>query len=86
MAAAAGAFARTASGDMEVAGGVVRITASNVIGVHVLLPILKALRDEHPRLVLELHLADHAEDLLTQQADIAVRMVPPKQAAGCAYS
>jgi DNA-binding transcriptional LysR family regulator len=81
MATAAEAFMRTASGDADAAEGVVRITASEVIGVEVLPPILAELRAVHPRLVLELSLGSRNEDLMKREADVAVRMSPPAQKA-----
>ncbi len=59
--------------------GTVRITASDVIGVEVLPPIIAGLRDEHPELVVELVLTDRIQDLLRREADIAVRMTRPRQ-------
>jgi DNA-binding transcriptional LysR family regulator len=59
----------------------VRIAASEVVGVEVLPPILAALRARHPGLVLELVASDAVEDLLRRDADIAVRMVAPRQEA-----
>jgi DNA-binding transcriptional LysR family regulator len=59
--------------------GTVRITASDVIGVEVLPPIIAHLRDQHPDLVVELVLTDRVQDLLRREADIAVRMVRPRQ-------
>ena len=59
--------------------GTVRVTASDVIGVEVLPPIIASLRDEHPDLVLELVLTDRMQDLLRREADIAVRMARPRQ-------
>lgn len=79
MASAADAFMRTASGDADAESGVVRITASEVIGVEVLPPILAGLRARHPGLVLELGLGSRNEDLLRREADVAVRMSPPAQ-------
>jgi DNA-binding transcriptional LysR family regulator len=81
MAAAADAFARTASAEAGAAAGVVRITASEVIGVEVLPPVLAELQAEHPGLVIELGLNNRTEDLLRREADIAVRMVRPSQDA-----
>ena len=81
MATAAAAFTRAASADAGAAGGTVRITASDVIGAEVLPAILADLRRAHPGLVLELHLSNRNEDLLSQEADIAVRMVRPAQGA-----
>ncbi|WP_207459036.1 LysR family transcriptional regulator [Azospirillum sp. SYSU D00513] len=61
--------------------GTVRVTASEVIGVEVLPPILAALRERHPALSIELALSNAVEDLLRRDADIAVRMVEPVQDA-----
>jgi len=59
--------------------GTVRITASEVVGAEVLPPILTALREQHPEIVIELVLNNRNEDLLTREADIAVRMNRPTQ-------
>jgi DNA-binding transcriptional LysR family regulator len=59
--------------------GVVRITCSDVIGVEVLPPLMAQLRELHPDLKIELVLTDRVQDLLHREADIAVRMVRPKQ-------
>ncbi|WP_250501079.1 LysR family transcriptional regulator [Caballeronia sp. GAWG1-5s-s] len=59
--------------------GVVRVSASEVVGVEVLPPIIAALRQRHPQLVVELVLSNRVQDLLRREADIAVRMVRPKQ-------
>ncbi|MDQ0074214.1 DNA-binding transcriptional LysR family regulator [Variovorax boronicumulans] len=59
--------------------GVVRISASEVIGVEVLPPIVARLREAHPALKVELVLTNRVQDLLRREADIAVRMVRPKQ-------
>ncbi|QDZ06182.1 LysR family transcriptional regulator [Sphingomonas panacisoli] len=75
---AAAAFARGATQGAEVAGPV-RVSASDVIAVEVLPPILAALRRRHPRLVVALSPNNRAEDLLRREADVAVRMVAPQQ-------
>jgi DNA-binding transcriptional LysR family regulator len=81
MAASAAALARAASGDSASPEGTVRISVSEVIGLEVLPPILAELQERYPRLTIELSLSDAVEDLLKQQADIAVRMVEPTQGA-----
>lgn len=86
MAAAAQALVRTASGSRDAVRGAVRITASEMIGAHVLPPILTAFREEHPEVVVELILSNRTEDLLRREADIAVRMVKPTQGALVAKS
>lgn len=77
----AAALQRTASGQREGVRGTVRITASEVVGVEVLPPILTTLRQDHPELVVELVLSNQMDDLLRREADIAVRMVQPTQGA-----
>jgi DNA-binding transcriptional LysR family regulator len=59
--------------------GTVRVTCSDVIGVEVLPPIVTALRDQYPDLKVELVLTNRVQDLLRSEADIAVRMVRPRQ-------
>ncbi len=81
MASAAEALQRAASGEAEEDRGTVRITASEIIGTEVLPPILAAFREAHPRIVIELMLSNRTEDLLQREADIAVRMIRPTQAA-----
>lgn len=81
MSAAAAALARAASGETAEERGTVRITASEVVGVEVLPPIVAALRAAHPKIAVELTLTNRTEDLLLREADIAVRMVKPEQSA-----
>jgi DNA-binding transcriptional LysR family regulator len=81
MASAAAALRRAASGEADMDRGVVRVTASEIIGCEVLPPILAAFRRLYPGIVLELALSNRNEDLLRRDADIAVRMVRPVQAA-----
>ena len=77
--AGAAALLRAASGRGEELHGTVRVTASEIIGGEVLPPIVAALQEAHPRLVLELVLSNRVEDLLLRESDIAVRMVAPTQ-------
>ena len=81
LASTAAALLRTATGRSGEVHGSVRITASEVVGVEHLPPILTRLRQRHPGLVIELVLSNAVDDLLQRQADIAVRMVEPTQEA-----
>jgi DNA-binding transcriptional LysR family regulator len=81
VAATAAALRRAASSHGSGVRGTVRLSASEVIGVEILPPILAALRGEHPELVIELVLSNKADDLLHREADIAVRMFEPTQDA-----
>ncbi|MFL1544984.1 LysR family transcriptional regulator [Pseudomonas sp. O39] len=75
----AAALERAASAQGDEVRGVVRISASEVVGVEVLPPIITQLRRQHPHLRVELILSNRLIDLLQLEADIAVRMVRPSQ-------
>ena len=81
MHAAAEAARRAISGGPTAESGVVRVTASEIIGGVVLPPILAAFRELHPGIIVELVLSNRNQDLLRRDADIAVRMVRPAQTA-----
>ncbi|MDR9876594.1 LysR family transcriptional regulator [Pseudomonas allii] len=75
----AAALERAASAQGDEVCGVVRVSASEVVGVEVLPPILTQVRRAHPHLKVELVLTNRLSDLLQLEADIAVRMVRPRQ-------
>ncbi|UXI67006.1 LysR family transcriptional regulator [Tahibacter amnicola] len=77
---AAAALRRAAEGQGAMQG-TVRISASEVVGVEVLPPIVTGLRSAHPHLTIELALSNRVHDLLLREADIAVRMARPAQDA-----
>jgi DNA-binding transcriptional LysR family regulator len=79
MAAASAALVRAATGEIAPDQGVVRVTASEVIGCEVLPPLLASFRAANPGVVIELALNNRNEDLSRRDADIAVRMVRPTQ-------
>jgi DNA-binding transcriptional LysR family regulator len=81
MASMAEAMVRTASAPPGDVRGSVRISASDMIGSEVLPPILAKLRRAYPKLAVELVLSNRVDDLLRQEADIAVRMMRPQQGA-----
>ncbi len=81
MAAMSSSLSRIASGDMADVRGTVRISAAEVIAVETLPKILAELLERHPGLEIELSASDAVEDLLQQEADIAIRMIRPVQAA-----
>lgn len=81
MEAAALALQRAASGESEEEGGVVRVTASNVVGAYVLPAILAEFQERHPAIAIELSLSNRTQDLSRRDADIAVRMIKPSQKA-----
>jgi DNA-binding transcriptional LysR family regulator len=81
VAATSAAILRVASSHGSGVRGTVRLSASEVIGVEVLPPILAKLRNEYPELIIELVLSNKVDDLLHREADIAVRMLRPTQDA-----
>src|SRR5258708_37416486 len=81
MAAASNAMMRAASGGISETAGVMRITASDIVGAEVLPPLLAAFRRAVPSVTIELALSNRMADLLIGEADIAVRMLRPGQQA-----
>ncbi len=79
MGSTAAALRRAAESQGAGVKGTVRVTASEVMGVEVLPPILARLQGEHPGLTVELVLTNRVQDLLRREADIAIRMAQPKQ-------
>lgn len=81
MASASASVLRAASGARDTLSGTVRITASEVIGVEVLPPMLARFRRLNPGIVIELSTTNRTENLLRRDADVAVRSSPPDQDA-----
>ena len=79
MAAAASAADRDATGVASGEGGVVRLAASEIVGIEVLPQILTGFREAHPGIDVELTLSNKLEDLTRRDADVAVRMSRPTQ-------
>lgn len=81
MAAAAEALVRAASGDSHHLGGVVRISCSEMLGTEVLPLILEPMSRQYPGIEFEVSPTDKIEDILRGDADLAIRMTRPQQAA-----
>ena len=81
MESAAAALVRASSGTQDEPKGSVRLTASEVVGVEVLPPILAEFQSAHPGIAIELALSNLNQDLSRRDADIAVRMARPTQGA-----
>lgn len=79
MESTAAALERVAASYGDGVRGVVRVTASEVIGIEVLPPVVASLRERHPDLKVELVLSNNVQDLLQREADVAVRMTAPRQ-------
>ena len=83
LASASAALLRAASGmgrgeDAQLMGSV-RVTASEVVSIEVLPPILAQLRASYPGITIEVAVSNRIENLLRRDADIAVRMQRPEQ-------
>lgn len=74
------ALQRLARSRADDVAGVVRITASQTLGVAALPGILAQLTRDWPQLRFELDLDNALHDLLQRQSDLAVRLIPPVQA------
>jgi DNA-binding transcriptional LysR family regulator len=81
MFAAASAVHRVSSAEAQGEQGVVRITAGQLVACEVLPDILAEFCRQSPRIELELSVSDRNEDMLSREADIAVRMMRPTQGA-----
>lgn len=79
MQTAAGQLALAAAGESDQLAGSVRLTTSVFMAHHVLPPILARLRQEEPRIAINLVATDSTDNLLFREADIAVRMYRPEQ-------
>jgi DNA-binding transcriptional LysR family regulator len=75
----AASLERAARGFGSGVRGAVRISASEVVGVEILPPMLAELHEAHPQLEIELVLSNKVQDLVRREIDIAVRMTSPKQ-------
>ncbi len=81
MTSAQGALLRTASGEARQDHGTVRLTTSEFVGCEVAPDMLAEFCARHPGIVIELAVSNRAQDLLRRDADIAIRMMRPTQAA-----
>lgn len=79
MAREAEKFALKAAGSSDNIKGNIRITASEVVSAYLLPPILCQLQSAEPDIEIELVANNHADNLLSRDADIAIRMFRPTQ-------
>ncbi len=79
MGAAAEALGLAASGRSLAAGGVVSVSATDVVAVHLLPPLVRQLREQEPGIAIQVIATDALSDLLRREADIAIRHVKPEQ-------
>ena len=74
-------FEMVSAGRSQALAGTVRITASEVFSAYVLPEIVRTLRASHPEIQIELVASNTLENLLERDADIALRMLRPRQTA-----
>ncbi|WP_299348459.1 LysR family transcriptional regulator [uncultured Shimia sp.] len=79
MGEAAGQISLMAAGLSQSIEGRVKITASDVMSTYGLAGFLSQLREQAPKLEIEIVASDDIKDILRRDADIAIRHVRPEQ-------
>ena len=79
MGAAAQALCLQAAGRSQEVAGVVTVSATDIVAVHLLAPLVNQLREQEPTIAIEVISSDAMSDLLRREADIAIRHVKPEQ-------
>ena len=79
MGAAAEALGVAATGRSQTVGGVVSVSATDMVAFYLLSPLVRQLREQEPRITIEVISSDAVSDLLRREADIAIRHVKPEQ-------
>lgn len=79
MGEAAARISLLASGLSQSIEGKVRITASDIMSTYSLTPLLRQLREQAPKLEIEVIASNDVQDILRREADIAIRHVRPEQ-------
>ncbi|CDT33724.1 Transcription regulator LysR family [Vibrio coralliirubri] len=72
-------FSMAANGQSEVLEGIVVISACQLDAIYRLPPILSKLRQEEPKISIELVVTNEVSDLKRRDADIAIRSFQPTQ-------
>lgn len=70
---------RSLNGADSLINGLVRITAPEDLGIHVIAPVIARLTNRHPTLCFELHYTDEVIDLVKDGFDLAVRIGRPSE-------
>lgn len=78
----ADAVVRAASGLHAKLVGPVRVTATEAVGVHIVMPALKAVRTRYPDLEIDLRVSQANLNLARSDADVAVRLSKPQPDSG----
>lgn len=79
MGGAADALSLAATGRSQAVGGVVSVSATDIMASRMLPPLVKGLREKTPGITIEVITTDSLSDLQRREADIAIRHVKPEQ-------
>lgn len=79
MGAAAQALGVAASGRSQAVGGVVSVSATDVVASYLLPALVRRLREQEPGILIEVIPSNAFSDLLRREADIAIRHAKPEQ-------
>jgi DNA-binding transcriptional LysR family regulator len=79
MGTAAEALSLAATGRSQAVGGVVSVSASDMVAAHLLPPLVRQLREQEPGIAIEVISTNALSDLQRREADIAIRHVKPEQ-------
>ena len=81
MSEGADSIMRAVSGLQGELTGPVRITCTEAVGVHIVMPALKVIRQRYPNLDLILRITQQNLSLVRNDADIAIRLAKPEPVA-----
>lgn len=79
MGSAAEALSLAATGRSQAVGGVVSVSASDMVADRLLPPLVRRLRKREPGIAIEVIATNALSDLQRREADIAIRHVKPEQ-------
>ena len=79
MGSAAEALSLAATGRSQAVGGVVSVSATDIVAASLLPPLVRQLREQEPGIAIEVISSNALSDLLRREADIAIRHVKPDQ-------
>ncbi|EYF00213.1 LysR family transcriptional regulator [Chondromyces apiculatus] len=69
-------------GERDILRGRVRVSAPTMLGQEIVAPIAARFLVTHPEVEVELDLSDRLVDLVAEQVDLAVRVVPTMESSG----
>jgi len=76
-----GGLQRGLAGRLSTVAGRVRVSCTESVAIELLPPILRDLRERHPKLGVDVVVDAHASDLDRREADLAIRMFQPRRAS-----